>query len=86
VDVLFRSLLELPVDAVAAVLLSGMGSDGVDGMAALHRVGVLTIVQDRESCALFGMPRAAIERSAAAVALPPAEIGRLLARAAGRVT
>jgi two-component system chemotaxis response regulator CheB len=83
VDILFKSLLGLPPTEVAAVLLSGMGSDGAEAMAALRHGRVLTIAQEQASCAVFGMPRAAIERAAAAFALTPAEAGRLLARAAG---
>jgi chemotaxis response regulator CheB len=83
VDILFRSLLDHPVGRVAAVLLSGMGSDGADAMADLRRADVLTIAQNEASCAVFGMPRAAIEGRAAAAALEPARIGRLLSRAGG---
>lgn len=83
VDVLFRSLCEQPPERVAAVLLSGMGSDGAEAMAALRSVNVLTVAQSEASCAVFGMPRAAINRRAAAFALAPPQIGRLLARAGG---
>lgn len=83
VDLLFRSLLGLPSEETAAVLLSGMGSDGAEAMAALRHARVLTIAQEQASCAVFGMPRAAIERAAAAFALTPAEAGRLLAHASG---
>jgi two-component system chemotaxis response regulator CheB len=80
VDVLFRSLHVLPTDRVAAVLLSGMGSDGAAAMAELRSSGVLTLVQDEASCAVFGMPRAAIEAGAAVFALAPKGIGDLLAK------
>ena len=83
VDVLFRSLCDLPPDRVAAVLLSGMGSDGADAMTALRNENVLTVAQNEASCAVFGMPRAAIDRRAAAFTLAPQQIGRLLARARG---
>ena len=83
VEVLFRSLLDQPAGRVAAVLLSGMGSDGAAAMADLRSANILTVAQDEASCAVFGMPRAAIERGAAAFALAPQQIGRLLARAAG---
>jgi two-component system chemotaxis response regulator CheB len=79
VDTLFRSLLQHPNSDVAAVLLSGMGSDGAEAMLALRQREVLTIAQDRQSCAVFGMPRAAIERRAASAVLAPHAIGRLLA-------
>ncbi len=81
VDVLFHSLLAHGPGEVAAVLLSGMGADGADGLSELHRSDVLTIAQEGGSCAVFGMPRAAIERNAVSLSLPPTEIGRLLARA-----
>lgn len=83
VDVLFRSLCDQRPERVAAVLLSGMGSDGAEAMAALRNTNVVTIAQNEASCAVFGMPRAAIERRAAAFALEPRQIGRLLARAGG---
>jgi len=83
VEVLFRSLCDQPANRVAAVLLSGMGSDGAEAMAALRNANVLTVAQNKASCAVFGMPRAAIDRQAAAFALAPRQIGRLLARAGG---
>jgi two-component system chemotaxis response regulator CheB len=82
-EVLFRSLLDQSPGRVAAVLLSGMGSDGADAMVALRNANVLTIAQNKASCAVYGMPRAAIDRRAAAFALEPPQIGRLLARAVG---
>jgi len=81
VDVLFRSLLYHPAGRVAAVLLSGMGADGAEGMSELRHANVLTIAQERSSCAVFGMPRAALQRQGVALALTPPQIGRLLARA-----
>jgi two-component system chemotaxis response regulator CheB len=57
-----------------------MGSDGAEGLGALRRAGGLTIVQDEPSSVIFGMPRAALEAGAAIIALPPGEIGALLAR------
>ena len=83
VELLFRSLCDQPANWVAAVLLSGMGSDGAEAMAALRNANVLTVAQNKASCAVFGMPRAAIDRQAAAFALAPRQIGRLLARAGG---
>jgi len=64
VDVLFHSLVTLPDVDVVAVLLTGMGRDGVDGLLALRRVGAQTIAQDRATSAIFGMPKEAIERGA----------------------
>lgn len=65
-----------------AILLTGMGSDGAGGLHEVHQVGGLTVAQNEESCIVFGMPRQAIERGAAQVILPPAEIAQYLIQAA----
>jgi two-component system chemotaxis response regulator CheB len=62
VDVLFRSVADEFGPAVVAVLMTGMGDDGADAMGAIKAAGGLTIAQAQESCTVFGMPRAAIER------------------------
>ncbi|HVN77145.1 MAG TPA: chemotaxis-specific protein-glutamate methyltransferase CheB [Thermoanaerobaculaceae bacterium] len=80
-DELFLSCAASHAAVTAGVLLTGMGSDGAEGLAELRRAGGLTIVQDESSSVVFGMPRAALEAGAATIALPPAEIGALLARA-----
>jgi two-component system chemotaxis response regulator CheB len=65
VDVMFHSIAALDGIRVAAVLLTGMGEDGADGMLALANAGHQTIAQDERTSLIFGMPRAAIERGAA---------------------
>jgi chemotaxis response regulator CheB len=60
-----------------------MGEDGARAMSELREADVLTVAQNEASCAVFGMPRAAIDRRGAAFALAPRQIGRLLARAGG---
>lgn len=79
-DVLFSSCARVCPHEVVGVLLSGMGRDGAEGLAALRRAGGLTMVQDEASSVVFGMPGTALSRGAAEIALPPAELGRLLAR------
>jgi|APLak6261679142_1056127.scaffolds.fasta_scaffold00013_9 two-component system chemotaxis response regulator CheB len=44
------------------VILTGMGNDGVDGLAAIRTVGGKTLVQNQESSVVFGMPGAALSR------------------------
>ena len=65
---------------VAGVLMTGMGSDGVEGLLALRQAGGITLVQDEASSVVFGMPRVALEKGAADVALPPRDLARALAR------
>src|SRR5258708_25812456 len=64
----------------AGVLLTGMGTDGVEGLAALRRAGAMTMVQDEASSVVFGMPRVALERGAAELAQSPIELARTLAK------
>ncbi len=81
VDVLFQSLTDQNLAAeTVAVLLTGMGTDGAIGLAEMRQQGAHTIAQDEASCAVFGMPKAAIEREAAAQVLPLDQISGVLSR------
>ncbi|HEV3073546.1 MAG TPA: chemotaxis protein CheB, partial [Thermoanaerobaculia bacterium] len=81
VDDLFRSCAESFPSQSAGVLLTGMGADGVEGLAALRGAGALTLAQDEASSVVYGMPRVALERGAAERALPPRDLARALAQA-----
>ncbi len=70
VDVLFESVAECAANRTVAVLLTGMGRDGAQGMLSLYRKGAHTIVQDQESCVVYGMPRAAVEAGATQEVIP----------------
>lgn len=65
VDVFFNSLSEHWKNKGTAILLSGMGRDGAEGLAALRSVGWDTIAQNKESCVVYGMPKAAVDLNAA---------------------
>jgi two-component system, chemotaxis family, protein-glutamate methylesterase/glutaminase len=62
VDVLFKSAAAVAGEKTVGILLTGMGSDGASGLGDLKKKDGLTIVQDRDECAVSGMPRAAIEK------------------------
>jgi two-component system chemotaxis response regulator CheB len=64
VEVLFRSLARCAGDDAIAVMLTGMGSDGARGMAAMREAGAWTIAQDEDSCVVYGMPREAVRHDA----------------------
>lgn len=64
------------------VVLTGMGDDGATGLAAMHRNGAYTVVQDRESSAVYGMPKAANMLGGATEELPLNEIAKAILRAA----
>ena len=42
--------------------MTGMGDDGAEGLGAVKAAGGMTIAQNEESCVVYGMPKAAIER------------------------
>jgi two-component system, chemotaxis family, protein-glutamate methylesterase/glutaminase len=42
--------------------MTGMGDDGAEGLGALKKEGAMTIAQSEDSCVVYGMPKAAIER------------------------
>lgn len=60
------------------VQLTGMGSDGAQGILAIHLKGGRTFAQDAASAVVPGMPERAIETGAVDAVAPPAELGRLL--------
>jgi two-component system, chemotaxis family, protein-glutamate methylesterase/glutaminase len=62
VDVLFRSVAEEFGDKSLAVIMTGMGEDGANGLGLVKAAGGMTIAQNEESCVVYGMPKAAIER------------------------
>jgi len=57
VDVLMKSVAATFRNLALGVIMTGMGSDGAEGMNAIHREGGLTIGQDEATCTVYGMPR-----------------------------
>lgn len=74
VDMFFHSVNLLWPGPAIGVLLTGMGNDGADGLLALKNNSGLTIAEDEASCAVYGMPRAAVKLNAAHMVLPIHEI------------
>jgi two-component system chemotaxis response regulator CheB len=70
VDVLFRSVAQEFGNNSLAVIMTGMGEDGAEGMNAIRRAGGMTVAQSEDSCVVFGMPKAAIERGYAIRVVP----------------
>ncbi len=70
VDVMFRSVLESCGLNTVAVILTGMGADGAQGMKELNDLGVKTIAQDEKTSVVWGMPGEATKIGAADQVLP----------------
>ena len=70
VNVLFRSAAQAAGPNAVGVILTGMGDDGADGLAELHKAGARTIAQDEATCVVFGMPKEAIARGGVDEVLP----------------
>jgi two-component system chemotaxis response regulator CheB len=79
-DVLLRSIAHCAQSAGVAVVLTGMGRDGADGLAAVREAGGLTIAQDEATSVVFGMPCEAAKRGAALI-LPIGKIADALTSA-----
>ena len=76
VNKLFRSAAQFYKKTCLAVLLTGMGRDGADGCKQITDKGGWTIVEDKSTCAVFGMPEAAIQVGGAKEILPRGEIAK----------
>ncbi len=70
VDVLFRSVAMVYGGHVLAVILTGMGKDGVAGAGAIRRKGGYIMVQDEKSSVIWGMPGAVVEAGEANEIVP----------------
>jgi two-component system chemotaxis response regulator CheB len=64
VDVMFRSVARAAGQNAIGVILTGMGGDGAQGLAAMREAGARTLAQDEASCVVFGMPKVAIDAGA----------------------
>ena len=61
-DVMFKSVAEEFGARAVGVIMTGMGEDGAQGLGVLKAAGGMTIAQGEQSCIVFGMPKAAIDR------------------------
>jgi two-component system chemotaxis response regulator CheB len=79
VSFLLGSIPSARAPHVVAVLLTGMGRDGVDELKRLHDAGAMTIAQDEKSSVVFGMPGQAVKAGAVSHVLAPELIAGVLA-------
>ncbi|KPF49566.1 chemotaxis protein [beta proteobacterium AAP121] len=74
VEVLFDSAARVVGRNALGVMLTGMGGDGARAMRTMRDAGSHNLVQDEQSCVVFGMPREAINQGAASEVLPLTQI------------
>jgi two-component system chemotaxis response regulator CheB len=74
----FKAVAEYCGDAAIGVLLTGMGSDGAQGMQEIFEAGGITIAQNEETSVVFGMPMQAIALGAVKYVLPVQKIAFML--------
>lgn len=78
VSTLFRSVADHYGNKAAGLLLTGMGKDGAEELKLMKEKGALTLVQDKESSVVFGMPGEAVNLGAATAVLPPEKMAAVL--------
>ncbi|MEH3046783.1 chemotaxis protein CheB [Sphingomonas adhaesiva] len=82
VDPMFTSLAEVYGSRLLAIVLSGMGRDGLDGARAVHAAGGTLVVQDQASSVVWGMPGAVAAAGLARAVMTPGAIGAMIAASA----
>ena len=78
VDYLFNSVARVAGKNAIGVIMTGMGSDGADGMVKMHQQGAYTIGQDKETCVVYGMPMTAFMRGGCTVQAPLDKISKMI--------
>ena len=71
-NIMYRSLVKSSYDEITCVVMTGMGADGTLGIGELKKAGcnIHVIGQDKESCVVYGMPRALYEAGLADEVVP----------------
>lgn len=83
-NITFSSIVSICIDLVICVVLTGMGADGYAGIKKLgNRQNIYTIAQNKETCVVYGMPKAVVEHGMADIVLPLEDIGKEIIRKAG---
>lgn len=77
-DLLFESVAAIYKEKAIAVVLTGTGNDGAQGVHAIKKMGGTVIAQDENTCHSFGMPRAAIKTGNVDLILPLEQIAEAL--------
>lgn len=79
-DTLMASAAKTFGPSCIGVILTGMGQDGAEGIAAIHRAGGKTIAQDESTSVIYGMPKAAVATGAVDISISLPMIASSIAR------
>lgn len=82
VSVTMKSVARCFGAGTLGVLLTGMGSDGAEGLVSIASAGGITLAQDEQSCVVYGMPKEAVARGAVRLVLPLEQIAPMLVQLA----
>jgi len=83
VDPMLSSLATCCDGRVLAIILSGMGRDGLEGAHALAEMGGTVFAQDEESSAVWGMPGAVTNAGLVSLVAPPEELSQAIVARTG---
>ena len=83
VNVLYDSVAPIGKKLVA-VIMTGMGSDGTEGMKKIKAQGGYSIAQDESTCAVYGMPKSVVDAGLADEVRPVTDIARAIVAAVGK--
>nr|HDN00150.1 chemotaxis response regulator protein-glutamate methylesterase [Deltaproteobacteria bacterium] len=78
INMFFNSVANTAASNAIGILLTGMGSDGADGLLAMRQAGAFTVAQDEATSLVFGMPAAAIKLGAVEVVAPLDDIPNIV--------
>lgn len=84
-DVLFSSVAAVAGPRAVGVVLTGMGGDGAEGLLRMRESGAMTLGQDRETCAVYGMPAVAAQRGALGRVVPLDGMADAIRRTVARI-
>ncbi len=74
VDVLFKSAAQAAGAGTLGVIMTGMGSDGLEGATLIREMKGNVLAEDASSCVVYGMPRSVVEAGMASLEIPLEEM------------
>lgn len=81
INTMFNSVAKSYWSKIVAVLLTGMGNDGTEGMKNIKAIGGKTIAEDQSTCVVYGIPRSAIEAKIVDRVVPLGQVAHEIVKA-----